>query len=428
MSSIFKCLSVSGRDVVSAEGGPSDRWFHGWALALTGIAIVSSAFHFWPFDEKRAWRMLCLPNLAVFLWIAALLLYGLSRRGRRTIASLLPHVSIFAYVGINVLSIAFAAGPGRAVSFTLKLGLMLIGGYLLFGSAASGVRALRTIYGLIIAAAVISVSYSLLGKYGVHASESGFFGNSYKYGTYVGTLVPLCAAYLFMSSRDWQRLLGGVLVVEALISSSSLGCVAAIAAGMVVSAIVVPRWWVRFYIMGCLLAGIGVLVLLGSSPASLSLQEDIALAEKDGTNLRQRYIEWQAELNLLEERSVTGTGAGCVNDYRSNFYYRLPKLNTLKPFDQNGWIATSAETGIFGLVCLCWIVVYYLRLAHAQLTTASEVAPAAAQRFATANFVGFSALCVANLFSSVHYNGVVIVFVLVLVLISRTGALFGRQP
>ncbi|UCG48445.1 MAG: O-antigen ligase family protein [Phycisphaerales bacterium] len=425
---MFKWLSVSGRDIVGAEGGPWDRWFGRCALALTGMAIVSSAFHFWPFEDKQVWRMLCLPNLGAFLWIAALSLYGLSGRGRRRISTLLPHVSILAYVAVNVMSIAFAAGPGRAVSFTIKLALMLIGGYLLFCSAMSGVRPMRTIYGLIIAAAVICVSYSLLGKYGVHGSESGFFGNSYKYGTYVGTLVPLCAAYLFMSSRDWQRLLGGVLVVEALISSSSLGCVAAIAAGMVVSAIVVPRWWVRFYIMGCLLAGIGVLVLLGSSGASLSLQEDMALAEKDGTNLRQRYIEWQAEMNLLEERSFTGTGAGCVNDYRSNFYYRLPKLNTLKAFDQNGWIATSAETGVFGLVCFCWIVVYHLRLAYAQLTTASEVAPAAAQRFATANFVGFSALFVANLFSSVHYNGVVIVFALVLALISRTCALFGRQP
>ncbi len=425
---MFKWLGVCGRDVLSVDGGRPDRWFGGCALALTGIAIISSAFHFWPFEDRGVWRMLCLPNLAAFLWIAALSLYAFSGRGRRRIVALLPHVSIFAYLLVNVMSIAFSAGPGRAVSFTLKLALMLIGGYLLFGSAMSGVRSMRTIYGLLIAAAVICVSYSLLGKYGVHGSESGFFGNSYKYGTYVGTLVPLCAAYLFMSSRDWQRLLGGVLVVEALISSSSLGCVAAIAVGMVVSAIVVARLWVRFYIIGCLLAGIGVLVLLGSSRASSSLQADIALAEKDGSNLRQRYIEWQAELNLLEERSFTGTGAGCVNDYRSNFYYRLPKLNTLKPFDQNGWIATSAETGIFGLVCFCWVVVYHLRLAYAQLTTASEVAPAAAQRFATANFVGFSALFVANLFSSVHYNGVVIVFALVLALISRAWALFGRQP
>ena len=47
-----------------------------------------------------------------------------------------------------------------------------------------------------------------------------------------------------------------------------------------------------------------------------------------------------------------------------------------------------------------------------------------AWRIAVANIAGFSAACTANLFSSVQYNGVLIVFVLVLVLIERSERVF----
>jgi O-antigen ligase len=159
----------------------------------------------------------------------------------------------------------------------------------------------------------------------------------------------------------------------------------------------------------------------------VSLWDDIKVSEQDGINLKQRYIEWQAELNLLEERTITGTAAGCINDYRSNFYYRLPKLNTLNAFDQNGWLATGAETGILGLVCFCWIILRHLKLAYLQVTTTDRSESVTAYRYNVANFVGLVVVCVANLFSSVHYNGVLIIFVLLLVLISKSDVLFKKN-
>jgi O-antigen ligase len=162
---------------------------------------------------------------------------------------------------------------------------------------------------------------------------------------------------------------------------------------------------------------------MNSNPALTSLWDDIKVTEQDDINLKQRYIEWQAEINLLEERTITGTAAGCINDYRSNSYYRLPKLNTLKAFDQNGLLATSAETGILGLACFCCILLHYLKLAYMQVTTTNRTIPSAAYNFAVANFIGLITACVANLFSSVHYNGILIIFVLVLTLISRIGFL-----
>ncbi len=121
---------------------------------------------------------------------------------------------------------------------------------------------------------------------------------------------------------------------------------------------------------------------------------------------------------------MTGTGAGCVNDYRSVFYYRMPKLNTIKSFDQNGYLAIAAETGIAGLVCFCWVLAHYGKQGFCSLKKRLNRQGSMAWRIALANMAGFSAACTANLFSSVHYNGVLIVFVLVLVLIERSERVF----
>jgi len=406
-------------DVLSADGQPMSSWMHVSAMVLAGIAIISSAFHFWPFETSKAWRMLCPSNLAVLVWILLFVAYILLKRGKWADTSLFPHLSVFAYVSINVLSIAFAPSLSRAGIFTIKLTLMLLGGYVLFSSAISGTKSLRTVYGLTIAAVTIGVSYCLITRFGFGSDDFGFHSNVYKYGTYIGILTPLCGAYLVTSSGAWRKLLGVVLVVAALISSGSLGAVAAIVAGTVASVIVIRGWFPRFCIIVGLLLGIGLVILFDSNANVSLLQNDIKLAEKDGVNLKQRYIEWQAEINLLGKRTITGTAAGCINEYRSNFYYRLPKLNTLGAFDQNGWLATGAETGVLGFVCFCWILVYYFKQAFWQLT-------ATAHRFAGVNFVGLVAACVANLFSSVHYNGILIVFVLVLVFVSRTKQLLAE--
>jgi hypothetical protein len=209
-----------------------------------------------------------------------------------------------------------------------------------------------------------------------------------------------------------------VLTFTAIISSGSFGAIAAIFAGMLVTAVIVPRWSVRIAILAAVISGTGF----------LPIGDDIRIAEKDGTNLKQRYIEWQAEINLLENRTVTGTAAGCINEYRSNFYYRLPKLNTLKPFDQNGWLAAGAETGILGLVCFCWVVLHYGKAAFLKVMDSRWRNGHTIDRFAAANFAGLSAACVANLFSSIQYNGIVIIFVLVLALITGTSRLSEENP
>lgn len=415
--------SAFERDAITPVSRPPHNFLPVCAMVLAGVVIISSAFHFWPFDKSKAWQILCPSNLSMLIWILILTAHFVVKKSHWTCCSSLPHLSVLAYLAINILSIAFAQDSVRAINFTFKLVLIFIGGHLLFSSALSSVNSFRIVYGLMTVALIISVISSLLARIGLISRNFGFFDNPYKYGTYIGTLTPLCAAYLLMSPRYPKRLLATILIVSALISVGSLGGMVAILVGMAAFAVMVRAWFVRIYVVACLVCGIGFIILLDSNPASKLIRNDIKLVEEDGINLKQRYIEWQAELNLLEERPVTGTAAGCINEYRSNFYYRLPKLNTLKAFDQNGWIATGAETGILGLVCFCWIVAYNFKLAYSQVMIQDRMKSATAYRFALTNFVGLIAACVANFFSSLHYNGILIIFVLVLALISRISLL-----
>jgi hypothetical protein len=402
-------------------------WLYTAAIILSAIAIVSSAFHFWPFEQSNIWQALCPSNLALWVWSILLTGYCFLKRFKFVGIFSLPHLSVFAYLGVNILSVAFAPDLSRAVNFAIKLGLLLLGGFTLFSFAIRNIRSLNTIYASITLAAVISVSYCLVNRFALCSDKFGFFNSPYKYGTFIGTLAPLSSAYLFTGGKKWKILLGGAVVIGAFISSGSLGALASLVVGMSTLILILPEWSLKFLVSATMLCGIGILLLLNTSPAVSPLRNDIKPLEKDGLNLKQRYIEWQAEINILEARSITGTSAGCINQYRSNFYYRLPKLNTLKPFDQNGWLATSAETGLLGLVSLCWILTHYGKLAFCRLSNTMQKPNNTIYRFAAINLAGFTAMSAANIFSSVHYNGILIVFVLVLALISRTTWIFGEQ-
>ena len=379
------------------------------AKILGAAAILFSAVHFWPWAESRIWQILNLSNLAMMLWCPVLVF--VTARNREYVRSILPHTSVWAYLVVVFLSAAFAPSAARGLSFSIKLTLTFVAGFTLFSAAIRDGRNLRRAYDIVFAAAAISVAACLVARFGFWSEKFGFHGNAYKYGTYLGMVVPVGACYYFFSESRARKLLGCALVISGLLSAGTVGAAAAITAGIGAALFMGGKNNVRLAAGGSLVAGL-ILAVLVNAP----LRNDMRLAESDSADLRQRYIEWQAEINLLEERAAVGSGAGSVNDYRSNFYYQLPKLNTLEAFDQNGWLATAAETGVLGLVCFCWIIVEYGRQALGQLR--GNVV----SQLAVSNFAGVAGACVANMFSSIHYNGIAITFVLLLALIWRAGA------
>ena len=402
--------------VAGPTGRDAGRWdgLYGSAGVLAGLALLASVGHFWPFEDNALWKLCCPSNVLIAAW-CLLVLFGLAAvRKWDMVRGCLPDISVSAFVAISVLSLAFSANEGRSINFLAKLMLMFFGGYSLFSFAARRLDMRKTLYGVAVAGLLVAVVYCLTVRLAGESESFGFHGNAYKYGTFVGMLAPLGCVYLFLSEGRSGRVGATVLAVASVVSVGTAGAMLAIMAG--IGAVVVlggrnvPRAVMIIALILCLVS-VG---LLWHSSMMGPLRDDMSLYDPDGVNVKQRYIEWQAELNLLEEFAAAGAGAGCINEYRSKFYHRLPKTNAIKPFDQNGWLTTAAETGVLGLVCFCWLMLSYVRRAVGQIGYARKIGQADQMRCGAANLAGLVGAGVAHTFSSVCYSGILIVFVFIL--------------
>jgi len=392
-------------------------------IILAGLAVLASAFHFWPFERSKIWQMLNIPNLCCGIALFGAVILLIFKKSRSWIISYIPHISILAYLAINILSISFADNLSRPLNYTLKLGLVLIGGLFLFQKALSRSKVLNHFYTFIAITVSISILACIYTRLTFDPKHFGFHGNVFKYGTYIGILMPLVCMYLLAGSRS-QIIMAILIAVAGIFSAGSAGAVISIIAGLLTGFILSQKSTIRIHILICILLAVSAL-LFSNKIFDNATGKDFALKEGDGVNLRQRYIEWQAEINLLEKRGILGTGAGCVNDYRSNFYYRLPKLNTLKAYDQNGFLAIGAETGLLGLAAFIWMLMHYGKMSFKNYINLRTVKNTQACAMAVSNTAGFISCLTANLFSSIHYNGTLIVFVILLSLVSSVDRIYG---
>jgi len=333
----------------------------------------------------------------------------------------LPPLSVCAYMMIQVLSMTWAPDIYRSSIYVSKQVLMLMGGYALFRHACPNDEHLRMIFGPASIALVIAVTAYLGGRVLYGPTDHGFFDSSFKYGTYIGMLGPLVGSFLLLKNNVGSNMFGGIVVIATTLSMPTMGALLAMTVGMAVAIGLVSSWSKRLKIfVAILLAGVALAGVWETSWIS-PLREDLLFADSDGVNLRQRYIEWQAEMNLVGQRTVMGTGAGCLNTYRSEFYYRLPKLNTLKAFHQNGWLQIASETGMLGLLCFCWMITSHAKMTLGRFGDGRSPGSLAA----IPALAGLSGACVANIFSGVQSNGIMVIFILLLVLASSHGT--GKQ-
>lgn len=90
-------------------------------------------------------------------------------------------------------------------------------------------------------------------------------------------------------------------------------------------------------------------------------------AYKDLDNKRQiknRYIEMQASLNLLSENTLLGVGLGNFQNQIGTFYKDLPKVNTAEINQNSGYLIVASTMGILGLSALLWL--FFLAWKHAR--------------------------------------------------------------
>jgi len=387
-------------------------------LILSIIVIFTSIFHSWPFAESRLWQQLSPPNVCVI--IGSLLIVSKIYKNYTLLKNHIPHVSIISFLLVNFLSLIITPDIERSVVVIIKLILILFWAYVLLSYSIADLKKIVLLSYVTVISVAILVSYCLVRRYGYEDSGCGFFNSPYKYSSYIGTLLPFCSVFLLLSRKTILIVLGSLLVIAGVLSCASVGGFLAILLSMSLILFLLPLWRIKILIIMLFICILASMYFGHGHKAIQQLKDDAKITESNEPHIKQRYIEWQAELNMLEDKTILGSGTGCINEYRSKYYYRLPKLNTLNEYDYNGWLLVAGECGVLGLVCFMWIFQYNFYSLWKKLSSVHKRSIDTEQRILYACFAGTVGAVVSHMFSSLLYNGVSIAFIVILVISNRT--------
>lgn len=78
-------------------------------------------------------------------------------------------------------------------------------------------------------------------------------------------------------------------------------------------------------------------------------------------NIKNRYLEMQAALNLISENTLLGIGLGNYQNQIGTYFKELPKVNTAEPNQNNTYLIVASTTGILGLTFFIWIIFFLIR-------------------------------------------------------------------
>ena len=115
-------------------------------------------------------------------------------------------------------------------------------------------------------------------------------------------------------------------------------------------------------------------------------------------HIKQRYLEWQAALNMMQAHPFLGVGLGNYQHNIGPYYGDLPKINTAEPNQDNGYLIIASTTGFLGLIMLTWIFIYCIQKSYHALISSEK----SYNRSMSAGILGSIIGCIiVNNFSSI---------------------------
>jgi len=371
----------------------------------------------------------CPADVLVALLFGVWLINRLATRTLR--AAVWPPPAVLALVAVALVSVVQLTEPNQlkeAAKDILQLIVYFIAAYMLFTSLLREPSRVRiAVYALLIGASVVVAygvwQYLVLG-YIAPFDVGATFGNRHTYGAYLAIILPLAFGLLLEAEKRWQRVWLILLILLGAASVLYGATVIALAAGLVGAGLIGTRrrpWH----------AAIAVLVLLvlavGLPPNRSAAVNDFFTFTESGwvegsyermTDVpKQRYIEWLAALNVLEERPALGVGAGNYQLAIGSYYYgTMPNLDSIEPDSYSAYLVTAASMGLLGLTCLIAVLLHFGVQAR---RSALAILPSPLERGLARG--GWGMICAAvvhNMFSSYLVRGVGLVFVFCLALIT----------
>lgn len=133
-------------------------------------------------------------------------------------------------------------------------------------------------------------------------------------------------------------------------------------------------------------------------------------------HIRQRLLEWQSALNIFEKYPLLGVGPGNYQKYIGYHFYTLPKLNTLEPDTENGYLVIASTTGFLGLSVFVWILIYFSNLAWLSYKGADKYSE---KGFNLALLGALISFIITNIFYNIsNHHATILLFIFITALIS----------
>lgn len=129
-------------------------------------------------------------------------------------------------------------------------------------------------------------------------------------------------------------------------------------------------------------------------------------------NIKNRYLEMQASLNMLSKNTLFGVGMGNFQSNIGVYYNEIPKINTAEPNQNNGYLVTASTMGIFGLTVFIWIIFSLIKNNYSNFRTAKSE-----NRGIYLSLLGSLVACaVENFFSVLLTSAIILPFIFLLFL------------
>lgn len=417
----------------SQNGGGEGTMEKAFVYAI--VLFVPVSFMVSVFRDRAAIVTFKIPlaDAAIGVAVAALFVKGLWRRALG--GTVFYSAPIAAFAAVSVLSVLGAGIGLDSAKELFQLLLQFIGGYFVLMHGLCSVERLKgaVILVTVVSGAVIAyglVQYAIVGE---SLLVSSTFDNRNVLGGYCALVLPLLFGLLLGGASTGKILLYGTVVIAGLLVTTSITSLLSILAAFVfvilfrgrgrvllvptvalfIVVVAVPlgvrvsdfsalkhslrepqgleryhenvRKSIRMYfypVMGVVEGERGGAVIQSSMLTRGSVPEEFVdrqlnarkkdASYGDGGHLSQRLLEWQAGLNVLRDRPLFGVGVGNYQREIGHYYLTAPKLNTMEPDSQSGYLEILFTTGIAGLSAFAWILLRAFRHAARTVKGAQE--------------------------------------------------------
>lgn len=382
--------------------------FRGVALLLLFLPAARAGAHDWAMSLA-----MILGAPLVFIW---LLRTDNSKKHKFKRTSF--DLELFIFGAIVFLSFVFSINKYRSLYVFLGLAGCIGIYYLLVDNFSRDMW--RKLLGLVIFIGTGLSFYGLLQYFGYLShfwwisgrSLASTYVNHNHFAGYLELIIPLTLGFIFDNRKKalaYRLVLIAALalMVSAFVLSQSREAWLCLSASLIVMGVLLLRraGFSRRRIVLLFLLVIFVFVLISFiSPQALRQAGKIMITDSEKESVEDRYKIWQGSISMIKDKPLLGWGVGT---FAQGFLRFKPKdLEKKADFAYNDYIQVAAESGVFGLIAILWILVFLLREGFAKGNSYPLVLGCVTGNlsFCLHSFLDFNFYIPANMFLFIVYS------------------------